>query len=59
VLQGFFPSGALGNAAGHPNDGATTKPRLTHSYVLGEFVPLAQARKLPRQGALDFSESID
>jgi predicted nucleic acid-binding protein len=28
--------------------------RLTHSYVLAEFVALAQARKLPRLPALSF-----
>jgi predicted nucleic acid-binding protein len=28
--------------------------RLTHSYVLAEFVALAQARGLPRQAALSF-----
>ena len=28
--------------------------RLTHSYVLAEFVALAQARGLPRQPALAF-----
>jgi predicted nucleic acid-binding protein len=28
--------------------------RLTHSYVLAEFVALAQARKLPRSSALSF-----
>jgi predicted nucleic acid-binding protein len=28
--------------------------RLTHSYVLAEFVALAQARGLPRQPALSF-----
>lgn len=28
--------------------------RLTHNYVLGEFVALAQARRLPRQPALSF-----
>ncbi len=28
--------------------------RLTHSYVLGEFVALAQARRLPRLPALSF-----
>ncbi len=28
--------------------------KLTHSYVLAEFVPLADARGLPRKAALDF-----
>jgi hypothetical protein len=28
--------------------------RMTHSYVLAEFVALAQARRLPRQAALSF-----
>ena len=30
--------------------------RLTHSYVLAEFVPLAQVRGLPRELALEFSQ---
>lgn len=33
-------------------DAATHK--ITHSYVLCEFVALAQARKFPRQAALDY-----
>ena len=37
-------------------DAATT--RVTHSYVLGEFVSLAQARRVPRQAALDFGERL-
>jgi len=37
---------------------AATTPRLTHSYVLDEFVALAQARKLSRRAALDFSERL-
>lgn len=37
---------------------AATTPRLTHSYVLDEFVSLAQARKLSREAALDFSERL-
>lgn len=37
-------------------DAATT--RVTHNYVLGEFVSLAQARHVPRQAALDFSERL-
>ena len=37
---------------------AATIPRLTHSYVLDEFVALAQARKLSRRAALDFSERL-
>lgn len=28
--------------------------RLTHNYILAEFVALAHTRRLPRQGALDF-----
>lgn len=28
--------------------------RLTHNYILAEFVALAEARRLPRQAALDF-----
>ncbi len=30
------------------------RSRVTHSYVLAEFVALAQARRLPRVGVLDF-----
>lgn len=30
--------------------------RLTHNYVLAEFVALAQARGLPREASLTFSE---
>ena len=37
---------------------AATTPRLTHSYILDEFVALAQARKLSRRAALDFSERL-
>jgi predicted nucleic acid-binding protein len=37
-------------------DAATT--RVTHSYVLGEFVSLAQARRVSRRAALDFSERL-
>lgn len=37
-------------------DAATT--RVTHNYVLGEFVSLAQARHVSRQAALDFSERL-
>jgi predicted nucleic acid-binding protein len=37
-------------------DAATT--RVTHNYVLGEFVSLAQARHVPRQATLDFSERL-
>jgi uncharacterized protein len=33
---------------------ATATRRLTHSYVLAEFVALAQSRGLPRQASLDF-----
>lgn len=32
--------------------------KLTHSYVLAEFVALAQARKLPRPAALDYVTDI-
>jgi len=32
--------------------------RVTHSYVLAEFVPLAQKRGLPRQNNLEFSRRI-
>ena len=32
--------------------------RLTHNYVLAEFVALAQARGLPREASLTFSEQI-
>jgi predicted nucleic acid-binding protein len=31
---------------------------LTHSYVLAEFVPLRQARGLPRRGALAFAVKL-
>lgn len=37
-------------------DAATT--RLTHNYVLGEFVSLAHARKVSRHAALLFSERL-
>lgn len=37
-------------------DAVTT--RVTHSYVLGEFVSLAQARGVSRRAALDFSERV-
>jgi uncharacterized protein len=32
----------------------TAHVRLTHGYVLAEFVALAQARRLPRVAALEF-----
>ena len=32
--------------------------RVTHSYVLGEFVALAQARRLPRMAALTFVSDL-
>jgi predicted nucleic acid-binding protein len=32
--------------------------RLTHNYVLTEFVALAQARQLPRKDSLDFVADI-
>ena len=31
---------------------------LTHSYILAEFVPLAQVRKFPRQSNLAFTQTI-
>lgn len=37
---------------------AATTPRLTHSYVLDEFIELAQSRKLSRGAALDFRERL-
>lgn len=37
-------------------DEATT--RLTHNYVLDEFVSLAHVRRVTRQAALDFSERL-
>ncbi|MDX2031024.1 MAG: PIN domain-containing protein [Blastocatellia bacterium] len=30
--------------------------RITHNYILAEFVPLAQVRGLPRSTALEFSQ---
>ena len=38
--------------------GAATTKRLTHNYVLDEFVALGQARKLSRGAVLDFSERL-
>lgn len=35
---------------------ATATKRLTHSYILAEFIPLAHVRGLPRQTTLRFSE---
>jgi predicted nucleic acid-binding protein len=35
---------------------ARARLRLTHNYVLAEFVPLAQVRGLARNLALDFSQ---
>jgi predicted nucleic acid-binding protein len=32
--------------------------RVTHSYVLAEFVALAQARRLPRMAALTFISDL-
>lgn len=32
--------------------------RLTHSYVIAEFVALAEARKLPRDIALEFVKDL-
>lgn len=37
-------------------EAATT--RITHNYVLSEFVSLAQARHVSRQAALEFSERL-
>lgn len=37
-------------------DGAAI--RLTHNYVLAEFVALCQARSLPRDEAIDFAADI-
>ncbi len=34
------------------------QPKLTHSYVLAEFVALAQVRRVPRQAALAFVEAL-
>jgi predicted nucleic acid-binding protein len=34
---------------------ATAGQRLTHDYVLAEFVALANARRLPRTAALEFA----
>lgn len=34
------------------------RKKLTHSYVLAEFVALAQVRRLPRQGALAFALAL-
>lgn len=34
------------------------RSHLTHSYVLAEFVPLAQTRRFPRQSNLNFSQRI-
>ncbi len=31
---------------------------LTHSYILDEFVPLANSRKLPRSQSLKFSRQV-
>ncbi len=31
---------------------------VTHSYILAEFVPLAQVRKFPRQSNLTFTQRI-
>ena len=36
----------------------TAHVRLTHSYVLAEFVALAHARRLPRMAALAFMEDL-
>ena len=33
--------------------------RVTHSYVLAEFIALAQARRLPRQAALSFVVDLE
>lgn len=42
-------------AAGHFS---TASRRLTHNYVLAEFVPLAERRHLPRSPALGFLNKI-
>ena len=34
------------------------RTRVTHSYVLAEFVALAQARRLPRMAALTFVSDL-
>ena len=36
----------------------TTRVRVTHSYVLAEFVALAHARRLPRVAALTFMSDL-
>lgn len=36
----------------------TSGRKLTHNYVLAEFVALAQARKLPRKASLDFISDL-
>lgn len=36
----------------------TAPLRLTHSYVLAEFVALIHARRLPRRGALAFEAAL-
>jgi predicted nucleic acid-binding protein len=36
----------------------TARRRITHSYVLAEFIPLAQTRRLERARAVQFLESI-
>jgi len=43
-------------SAGSLYESATS--RVTHNYVLGEFVSLAQARHVPRKAALDVSERL-
>jgi predicted nucleic acid-binding protein len=37
---------------------ATARRRITHSYVLAEFIPLAQTRRLERARAIEFLETI-
>jgi uncharacterized protein len=36
----------------------TALQRLTHNYVLAEFVPLAERRRLPRKPVLDFLSNV-
>ena len=36
----------------------TAPLRLTHNYVLAEFVALTQSRRLPRETSLDFAANV-
>ena len=38
---------------------STALRRLTHNYVLAEFVPLAEKRRVPRVPALDFLKKVE